>query len=113
MLVAPCDCSGTGRHVHLECLREWIQQKLKKMRDNDGAFYQTSLLFCEICHQKFPKAIIKNGKTYGLLKFLEESAPYIALAAKDKTQQDNLFYVSFEETEIVRVGRLADNGVVL
>lgn len=95
MLVTVCTCSGTGKYIHLECLREWIQHKLKKMRDSDGAFYQTSLLFCEICKSKFPKAIIKNGKTYGLLKFLEESTPYIALKGQDKLQADSTFYVAF------------------
>lgn len=113
MLVAVCTCSGTGRYIHLECLRVWIQHKMSKMRHSDGAFYQTSLLFCQICKSKFPRAIIKNGKTYGLLKFLEQSTPYIALTGGDKLQSDNTFYVAFQHTDSVKVGRLADNGMVL
>lgn len=68
----------------MSCLKEWIEQKLKKMKDEgQGALYQTKLLFCEICKKKFPKAIIKNGKYFGLLRFLEKSDPYIALKPKE------------------------------
>lgn len=56
--------------------------------EGQGALYQTSLLFCEICKKPFPKAVIKNGKSFGLLKFLEESNPYIALRPKNDPKGD-------------------------
>lgn len=49
------------------------------------------------------------------MKFLEESFPFIALKSKQNiiNEMENMFYVSFEETSNIRVGRLLDNGVIL
>mmetsp|Transcript_3582 Transcript_3582/g.3518 ORF Transcript_3582/g.3518 Transcript_3582/m.3518 type:complete len:107 (+) Transcript_3582:688-1008(+) len=48
-LITPCNCSGTMKHIHLNCLRGWIESK-KKFKMND--FVQTYLwkgLACELC----------------------------------------------------------------
>ena len=41
--------------------------------------YELSRMFCEICKKPFPKLIIKNGKRFTLLAFLEDDCAYIAI----------------------------------
>lgn len=42
-LIAPCDCSGTQKYVHIDCLNQWRLENL----DNEK-YYQ-----CEICNRRY------------------------------------------------------------
>ena len=53
-LISPCKCSGTMSHIHLECLREWLNSKKSR---KDGEYVKTycwKALECELCQQRFP-----------------------------------------------------------
>ena len=53
-LISPCKCAGTMSHIHLECLREWLNSKRSR---KDGEYVKTycwKALECELCQQRFP-----------------------------------------------------------
>jgi len=48
-LISPCKCAGTMSHIHLECLREWLNSKRSR---KDGEYVKTycwKALECELC----------------------------------------------------------------
>jgi E3 ubiquitin-protein ligase DOA10 len=47
--VAPCQCSGSVRFIHLECLRNWIAQKKQCQYDNGVFSYFWEEIACELC----------------------------------------------------------------
>ena len=60
-LISPCKCAGTMSHIHLECLREWLNSKRTR---KDGAFVKTycwKALECELCQQRFPGQVFPDG----------------------------------------------------
>jgi E3 ubiquitin-protein ligase DOA10 len=28
--ISPCDCAGTSKYVHYQCLKHWLEKKIKK-----------------------------------------------------------------------------------
>ncbi|KAF4726321.1 hypothetical protein FOZ63_003893, partial [Perkinsus olseni] len=51
-MIAPCNCSGSIRYVHLSCLRRWINGRLELPDETDALatchfFYKQ--LSCELC----------------------------------------------------------------
>ena len=53
-LVSPCACDGTGKYVHVRCLREWQRVSL--------ASYGTEETSCRVCRAPFslPKAPLRQ-----------------------------------------------------
>ncbi|KAG9474401.1 hypothetical protein GDO78_004612 [Eleutherodactylus coqui] len=45
-LIAPCQCAGSLKHVHTECMKRWLLAKIKS-----GADLNT-VVTCEMCRQK-------------------------------------------------------------
>ena len=51
-LVSPCDCQGSCKYVHKQCLREWFR-KCNSRVVIPGYFSQFDTYHCEICHYKY------------------------------------------------------------
>ena len=52
-IVSPCICAGSVGHVHLHCLRQWLDSKKKKLETNQVNSYIWKDLVCEICHSNY------------------------------------------------------------
>lgn len=53
-LISPCKCAGTMSHIHLECLREWLNSKRSKKEGDCVKTYCWKALECELCKVRFP-----------------------------------------------------------
>lgn len=59
-LITPCKCSGTMKHIHIECLREWLNSKssFKESTPPGVKTYCWKALECELCKVRFPDRIV-------------------------------------------------------
>lgn len=49
-VVSPCKCSGSCSSVHVECLKNWISQKIEVGKGGQKLHsYDMSKFNCEIC----------------------------------------------------------------
>ena len=53
-LVNPCKCAGSMGHIHLGCLREWLNSKRSKKESDAVRTYCWKSLECELCKERFP-----------------------------------------------------------
>ena len=53
-LISPCKCAGTMSHIHLECLREWLNSKKTIKTGEYVMTYCWKSLECELCKVRFP-----------------------------------------------------------
>lgn len=60
-LLAPCRCIGSCQYVHLNCLRRWVESKVKKEVVGGTVCYNFEKFECEICKAELPKYIVRNG----------------------------------------------------
>lgn len=58
-LISPCDCKGSIKFVHLECLRHWINGRLNLSEQQQRPVFVRQLL-CELCKVPYPSAILYN-----------------------------------------------------
>jgi len=56
-LISPCKCDGTMKHIHIECLREWLNSKRSYKENTAVKTYCWKALECELCKLKFPDRI--------------------------------------------------------
>ena len=53
-LISPFKCAGTMSHIHLECLREWLNSKRSMKEGECVKTYCWKALECELCKVRFP-----------------------------------------------------------
>lgn len=56
-MISPCNCKGYCGLIHVNCLRTWINNKVKKESIGLAASYNFTKFECEICKGPFPKII--------------------------------------------------------
>ncbi|KAF4659740.1 hypothetical protein FOL47_007466 [Perkinsus chesapeaki] len=83
-MIAPCNCSGSIRYVHLSCLRRWINGRLDLPDESDALatchfFYKQ--LSCELCKQVYPTYVkLPNSNSLTtLVEVPQLRAPIIVL----------------------------------
>ena len=60
-LISPCKCAGTMSHIHLECLREWLNSKRSRKESAYVKTYCWKALECELCKVRFPGQVFVDG----------------------------------------------------
>lgn len=48
-------------HIHLECLREWLNSKKSKKESENVKTYCWKALECELCKVRFPGQVYSDG----------------------------------------------------
>ena len=108
-LVQPCQCSGSLRFIHLNCLKHWIQTRsCIKVENNECCIvFLFKEVQCEICKSKFPDLIKHNGKFYSLLDFTNEFKNYLLFETLTLDEENNkfLYLISLDKKKEVKVGR--------
>lgn len=53
-LLAPCNCTGSSKYIHLECLREWLERSLSDYPSMNCLTRIYKINSCELCKTKYP-----------------------------------------------------------
>ena len=100
-LIKPCQCSGSMKYIHYECLLHWLKTKVLVNNNsyyNNGFFtvYILNLIECELCKNRLPNYIKHSNKVYSLIdydKFDKEKK----ILKKNKNDSFNDNYIIFDE----------------
>lgn len=105
-LISPCNCTGSLKYVHLQCLQQWLMQKVqfKKNQKNTCIKYTLNPVQCEICKTFLPDFYKKNGVLYEICEFHTNYSSYISLETilSAKHQSKVIYIINLE----------ADNGLI-
>ncbi|KAL8455926.1 hypothetical protein Emag_000169 [Eimeria magna] len=77
-LISPCDCKGSIRFVHLECLRHWINGRLNFHEQQHKPIFVRQLL-CELCKIPYPTAISYNNERMQVVTVPKTEPPFLVL----------------------------------
>ena len=61
--ISPCLCKGSCEHVHLSCLKTWLESKVNRQESRYVSSYMLSKFECELCKQPLPNTISVNRKS--------------------------------------------------
>lgn len=77
-LVAPCDCKGDTRYLHVQCLQKWYQSSVCGARALVIRTTGNGAPACKICGAAYKTVFRNNGVKTSLLE-VEHPGPYISL----------------------------------
>ena len=108
-LITPCKCSGTMKHIHVSCLREWLDSRKKKTESQHNKSYVWKNLVCELCGDQLPDKVFQNGKIHDILKYeVPTSGHYIILESFQEIEDDSyrlVLVIFFKSRTSLSVGR--------
>lgn len=111
-LISPCDCAGTVRYLHLDCLQEWLRTRLDA-GDNTANVYHWKTVDCELCKAVLPMVVQVAGKSIPLVEISKAGSPFIVLEESSRRDRNDLHVVSVSIGDSVLIGRNPQCGIVL
>lgn len=117
-LLQPCTCSGSMKYIHLECLRQWLSNRVfKHIESNQKCnIYLYKQPECELCKTKFPDIINHNGTPYVILDFNNNFENYIIVESLtlDKKQNKYIYIVNMDNSKnIITIGRGSESSIYI
>lgn len=111
--IAPCSCSGSVKHIHLNCLKQWIDSKRYHKVDVACETYMWKDLECELCHNSLPDIFLHDGKEIHLVDLARPLTPYLILETlPEKKDIRKVFYVASVNADnienLLMLGRKSD-----
>jgi len=111
--IAPCSCSGSVKHIHLDCLKQWIESKRFHKVDVSCETYMWKDLECELCHNSLPDVFLKEDKEIHLVDLARPLTPYLILETMpEKKDIRKVFYVASinqdNSENVLMLGRKSD-----
>lgn len=122
-LISPCKCAGTMSHIHLECLREWLNSKRTKKEGDKVITYCWKALECELCQVRFPGQVYRDGtivtesmtlttkqqrqlgEPVEILEFETPETDFIVVESVTLQNIRIVHVISMGERQFIRVGR--------
>ena len=102
-LLAPCRCIGSCQYVHLNCLRRWLDSKVKKEVVGGTLCYNFDKFECEICKAELPRYVMRNG-LHELLKIDRPHGNYMIIEECSKQRKD-LIVLHNIPSDGIKIGR--------
>jgi len=107
-IISPCNCTGSVKYIHLDCIREWLEGKKHKKCTPFVNSYIWRGLECEIC-KAFYKDIVslESGKDASLLNFdvHEDAKKYMIIESVTNSSSKTIHVVNFSALSRIKVGR--------
>lgn len=106
-LICPCNCAGTMKYVHLNCLKEWIKSKVSSRVTDKGMTVYFKDLSCELCSVSLPTFILHKGMQISLINITFPNKSFIVLEEykPDNSLRHGLHLVSLEPGQSGVIGR--------
>jgi hypothetical protein len=115
-LVSPCLCSGSLRHIHVGCLRRWLdgQLQVKQFPEGGGSYFIRTIL-CEICKSEYSKSVYRS------ILISRPNVPHIVLEdllnsdapSSPSRPTSRVHIIPISTQSPVRIGRSKENDLVL
>ena len=111
-LIAPCNCIGSVKYIHISCLNTWIQGQLQIRNNEYVASYFLRPIQCELCKNEY----ISISYTSTLIP--RPNFPHLVLQefppnnGSSKAEGCHFYVVNLQRSP-VQVGRSRDSGLLL
>ncbi|CAG9311735.1 unnamed protein product [Blepharisma stoltei] len=106
-LISPCKCSGTMKSVHVNCLKEWLKNKVETRLSEKATSYCWKDLSCELCKNPLPSSILVDGEKVELISMSYPQSSYILFEdyRPESRQSYGIHLVSIPNGQCAVLGR--------
>ena len=116
-LVQPCNCSGSLKYIHLNCLKHWLNTKScsNLFKNENYSVFLVEPVQCEICKTNFPDFLKHKDKIYEILDFNSEFENYFTIESLtlDKNNTKFIYVVNLDINIQLKIGRGKDSQLTL
>ena len=124
-LINPCNCTGSVRFIHINCLKKWLTSKvlIKSSSEDNVHIYSFKAFECELCKSIIPERLIFNNKIISLIDFNKIFAPpflicesiyqYNISNCSNYSEYQTIFVISFSKKKNIRIGRANNSDLRL
>ncbi|UKK00326.2 hypothetical protein MACK_000398 [Theileria orientalis] len=111
-LICACECKGSIKYVHVECLRKWIDSRWNLKGDEP----MPSMIFirevsCELCKTNYPCYIRQNGELIQIVKMPKMSVPFLVLENVTPHALKGVHLLSMKDMKDLKLGRGHESDV--
>ena len=111
-LIAPCNCGGTMKFIHLSCFKKWIESRTSTKLFESSKSYFVKSLTCEISRCPILPRLVVNGQDIDLLDTSPVPAPYVILESSPSDKNEySLHHISMANKNEVKLGRGHDSDI--
>ena len=116
-LVQPCQCSGSLKYIHLNCLKHWLRTKSCDKIESNHYFetYLVKKIKCEICKSNFSDFIQHNKKLFEVLDLESTFDNYLELESLtyDKNNNRCIYVINLDYNISINIGRGHDSHLII
>ncbi|EAR82376.2 zinc finger protein (macronuclear) [Tetrahymena thermophila SB210] len=101
-LLAPCNCKGSTRWIHYDCVQQWINQRIQIIEKPNYANIKSRCIKCELCMTLLPPNIKLDDQVYNLYQFKNlKFDKFIVLEDADGL----IYMLNFTNKQYFNIGR--------
>ena len=116
-LVQPCNCHGSMKYIHLNCLKKWLKINTYILQENNEFLktFKVKKAECELCKTELPDFVRHKGKLYEIIDFGDEFKNYALFENLIDSKHNNkfLYMISLDNNILFTIGRGHDNNLIL
>ena len=116
-LVQPCQCSGSLKYIHLNCLKHWLSTKSYDKLESNNYFeiFLIKKVKCEICKSNFSDFIQHNKKLFEVLDLESIFENYLELESLtyDKNNNRCIYVINLDNNIKINLGRGHDAHLII
>ena len=106
-LIAPCDCTGSIKYIHTDCIRQWLKSRIQTKTTAATASYYWTDLNCELCKTSLPSSLYYMGLKIDLVSIEYPDKPYMLLEeySPDNFNSSGIHIVTIDDGKTISIGR--------
>lgn len=118
-LVQPCNCHGSMKYIHLNCLKQWLKTNTFILQESNelSKVFKIKKAECELCRTELPNFIRHKGKLYEIIDFGNDFKNYVVfenLIEDNKNKNKYLYIISLDNNNLLfNIGRGHDCNLIL
>lgn len=116
-LIQPCQCSGSMKYIHLNCLKQWIGTRncINIERSEFCSIFLIKEIDCELCKNNLPDYIKHKNKLYKIIEFHTEFKNYMSFENLTLDRQRNkfIYLINLDKNQRIKMGRGHESNILL
>lgn len=106
-LINPCNCIGSVRFIHLQCIKHWLKSKINSQTLNFITVHSFKNFECEICKASVPERMKYKSSTLTLIEFPKPESSYIMLESisREKKEMKFVYIIHLKDKKEILLGR--------
>lgn len=112
-LVNPCNCIGSVRFIHVDCIKKWLMSKITTKVFNFLIVHSFKNLECELCKKTLPEKIKFKNEIINIYEMQKPDNNYIMLESISREKRENryLYIIHLKDKQSIKLGRANDSDV--